>query len=103
MQQRARHRCLPRRSIEHDPEKWKPVFGKDHAQTKSQTLIRLNRIKVWARARKAQWLHGRAPVVGGDRPMPAHAGRSTSYGSILRSPPSSLLTTTALAVLPARA
>jgi hypothetical protein len=20
---------------EHDPEKWKPVFGKDHAQTKS--------------------------------------------------------------------
>jgi hypothetical protein len=21
--------------IEHDPEKWKPVFGKDHAQTKS--------------------------------------------------------------------
>jgi hypothetical protein len=20
--------------IEHDPEKWKPVFGKDHAQTK---------------------------------------------------------------------
>jgi hypothetical protein len=21
--------------LEHDPEKWKPVFGKDHAQTKS--------------------------------------------------------------------
>jgi hypothetical protein len=20
--------------LEHDPEKWKPVFGKDHAQTK---------------------------------------------------------------------
>jgi hypothetical protein len=22
------------RSLEHDPEKWAPVFGKDHAQTK---------------------------------------------------------------------
>jgi hypothetical protein len=22
-------------ALEHDPEKWKPVFGKDHAQTKS--------------------------------------------------------------------
>jgi hypothetical protein len=21
--------------LEHDPEQWKPVFGKDHAQTKS--------------------------------------------------------------------
>ena len=21
--------------LEHDPEKWRPVFGKDHAQTKS--------------------------------------------------------------------
>jgi hypothetical protein len=25
---------------EHDPEKWKPVFQKDHAQTKSQRMIR---------------------------------------------------------------
>jgi hypothetical protein len=23
------------RVLEHDPEKWEPVFGKDHAQTKS--------------------------------------------------------------------
>jgi len=23
--------------LEHDPEKWAPVFGKDHAQTKSQS------------------------------------------------------------------
>ncbi len=23
--------------LEHDPEKWKPVFGKDHAQTRSET------------------------------------------------------------------
>ena len=22
-------------ALEHDPEKWEPVFGKDHAQTKS--------------------------------------------------------------------
>jgi hypothetical protein len=22
-------------ALEHDPEKWQPVFGKDHAQTKS--------------------------------------------------------------------
>jgi hypothetical protein len=26
--------CHARR-LEHDPEKWEPVFGKDHAQTKS--------------------------------------------------------------------
>src|SRR5436190_5749361 len=26
---------LDRCSLEHDPEKWVPVFGKDHAQTKS--------------------------------------------------------------------
>jgi hypothetical protein len=25
----------PATNLEHDPEKWKPVFGKDHAQTKS--------------------------------------------------------------------
>jgi hypothetical protein len=25
----------PRVGLEHDPEKWEPVFGKDHAQTKS--------------------------------------------------------------------
>jgi len=24
---------------EHDPEKWKPVFGKGHAQTKIMTMI----------------------------------------------------------------
>ena len=24
-----------REAIEHDPEKWEPVFGKDHAPTKS--------------------------------------------------------------------
>jgi hypothetical protein len=30
-------------ALEHDPEKWKPVFRKDHAQTKrfSQSLIQL--------------------------------------------------------------
>jgi hypothetical protein len=26
-----------RASLKHDPEKWKPVFGKDHAQTMSQS------------------------------------------------------------------
>jgi hypothetical protein len=35
-------RCL----LEHDPEKWNPVFGKDHAQSKIQTLIRFNWIGV---------------------------------------------------------
>jgi hypothetical protein len=24
---------------EHDPEKWRPVFGKDHAQTKSSSAV----------------------------------------------------------------
>jgi hypothetical protein len=24
-------------AIEHDPEKWSPVFGKDHAPTKDQS------------------------------------------------------------------
>ena len=28
-----------RRPLEHDPEKWKPVFRKDHAQIKSQSAI----------------------------------------------------------------
>jgi hypothetical protein len=33
---------------EHDPEKWDPVFGKDHAQTKKldHDPIQLNRIMV---------------------------------------------------------
>jgi hypothetical protein len=26
---------LPARVPEHDPEKWRPVFGKDHAQTEN--------------------------------------------------------------------
>jgi hypothetical protein len=32
--------------VEHDPEKWEPVFGKDHAQTKgwSGMPIQLNLI-----------------------------------------------------------
>jgi hypothetical protein len=29
---------------EHDPEKRSPVFGKDHAQSKSESLIRFNSI-----------------------------------------------------------
>jgi hypothetical protein len=35
-------------SLEHDPEKWKPVFGKDHAQTKNldHDPIQLNWIMV---------------------------------------------------------
>jgi hypothetical protein len=34
--------------LEHDPEKWEPVFGKDHAQTKSwsPTLIPSKRIRL---------------------------------------------------------
>jgi hypothetical protein len=30
-----RLRELSGRRLEHDPEKWVPVFGKDHAQTRS--------------------------------------------------------------------
>jgi hypothetical protein len=35
-------------SLEHDPEKWKPVFGKDHAQNKKldHDPIQLNWITV---------------------------------------------------------
>jgi hypothetical protein len=25
--------------LEHDPEKWEPVFGKDHAQTRNSGVI----------------------------------------------------------------
>jgi hypothetical protein len=35
---RLRHSLAPiadRRMLEHDPEKWIPVFGKDHAPTRS--------------------------------------------------------------------
>jgi hypothetical protein len=38
--------------LEHDPEKWEPVFGKDHAQTKSWTMIRFNLIGSWSRGLK---------------------------------------------------
>jgi len=32
----AEHRRPPRpAALEHDPEKWEPVFGKDHAQTRN--------------------------------------------------------------------
>jgi hypothetical protein len=30
--------CSNSSRLEHDPEKWKPVFGKDHAQTKDLDL-----------------------------------------------------------------
>jgi hypothetical protein len=33
--QETHDRDVARASPEHDPEKWIPVFGKDHAQTKS--------------------------------------------------------------------
>jgi hypothetical protein len=35
-------------SLEHDPEKWKPVFGKDHAPMRNLDLdpIQLNWIKI---------------------------------------------------------
>jgi hypothetical protein len=32
----------PSMALEHDPEKWKPVFRKDHAQTRIQSMIRKN-------------------------------------------------------------
>src|SRR5471032_1845954 len=32
---RAAERCR----LAHDPEKWEPVFGKDHAQTKRRQLV----------------------------------------------------------------
>jgi hypothetical protein len=36
------------RRLEHDPEKWEPVFGKDHAQTKKleSDPIQLKRIRL---------------------------------------------------------
>jgi hypothetical protein len=46
--QNAPRRVASPKGLEHDPEKWEPVFGKDHAQTKSQTMIpiQLDRIMV---------------------------------------------------------
>src|SRR6516162_9013364 len=42
----ARHagrHCISHRSLlKHDPEKWLPVFGKDHAQTKANAKYRIN-------------------------------------------------------------
>src|SRR3984957_17777067 len=34
--------------LEHDPEKWKPVFRKDHAPSKNWTMIRFNLIGSWS-------------------------------------------------------
>ena len=31
-------------TVEHDPEKWEPVFRKDHAQTKDEIMLRFNPI-----------------------------------------------------------
>jgi hypothetical protein len=43
--------CRDGRALEHDPEKWIPVFGKDHAQTKNldPDPIQLNWIMLYAR------------------------------------------------------
>ncbi len=39
---RISRRCRETGALGHDPEKWEPVFGKDHAQTKSsESLIQL--------------------------------------------------------------
>jgi hypothetical protein len=39
---------ISRKNLEHDPEKWKPVFRKDHAPTKKldHDPIQLDRIMV---------------------------------------------------------
>src|ERR1051325_7668159 len=42
------HSCVPASMLEHDPEKWVPVFGKDHAQTKSYARRSLSMIRVCA-------------------------------------------------------
>jgi hypothetical protein len=34
--------ALEKKKLEHDPEKWIPVFRKDHAQSKSQSDNRFN-------------------------------------------------------------
>jgi hypothetical protein len=41
-------------NLEHDPEKWEPVFGKDHAQTKGQSgmPIQLNLIPFLGTSRR---------------------------------------------------
>jgi hypothetical protein len=36
---RGRRIVFDRGALEHDPEKWAPVFGKDHAQRESQLPI----------------------------------------------------------------
>jgi hypothetical protein len=33
------HWPVDRGMLEHDPEKWEPVFGKDHAQTKEKSAM----------------------------------------------------------------
>jgi hypothetical protein len=46
----AENRLIPSRGnvLEHDPEKWKPVFGKDHASTQypDHDPVQLDRIMV---------------------------------------------------------
>jgi hypothetical protein len=36
------------RGYQHDPEKWKPVLGKDLAQTKGWTMIQFNLNRLWS-------------------------------------------------------
>jgi hypothetical protein len=40
---RGRTEKQPARASEHDPEKWEPVFGKDHAQTESWSGMMIRR------------------------------------------------------------
>src|SRR6266581_1029789 len=40
------------RDLEHDPEKWKPVFRKDHAQTKSMRSAAEPTLGGWHLARR---------------------------------------------------
>jgi hypothetical protein len=56
--------AVTRRFREHDPEKWTPIFRKDHAQTMKDIAIKweLSQILPYRSANRASWAGFRPPV-----------------------------------------
>jgi hypothetical protein len=69
-----RGRTAARNDLEHDPEKWKPVFGKDHAQTEILNRMPTAGVKSVLGNFAAGLLPSPQPSPGRSRKHPSSAG-----------------------------